>query len=58
MLNRDIKASCTGHKTKDSILKHAKEYPLLVEFAKKFEETDESGQRNEFHHIPSYATDV
>lgn len=26
MLNRDTKASCTGHKTKDSILKHAKEY--------------------------------
>lgn len=58
MLNRDTKASCTGHKTKDSILKHAKEYPLLVEFTKQFEEAGELGQRKGFHHLPSYATDV
>lgn len=58
MLNRDTKASCTGHKTKDSILKHAEEYPLLVEFTKQFQEAGELGQRKGFRHLPSYATDV
>lgn len=58
MLNRDTKASCTGHKTKDSILKHAKEYPLLVEFTKQFEEAGELGHRKGFHHLSSYATDI
>ena len=31
MLNRDSKIACRGHQTKESILKHSKEYPLLVE---------------------------
>lgn len=30
MLNRDSKIACRGHQTKESILKHSKEYPLLV----------------------------
>lgn len=58
MLNRDTKASCTGHKTKDTILKYAKEYPLLVEFKKQFEKAGDLVQRKGFHHLPSYATDV
>lgn len=58
MLNKDSKASCTGHKTKESILKHSKEYPLLVQFTKQFEEAGEMGQRKGFHHLLSYATDV
>ncbi|XP_061185175.1 uncharacterized protein LOC133193230 [Saccostrea echinata] len=58
MLNRDSKVSCTGHKTKESILKHSKEYPLLIQFTKQFEEAGEFGQRKGFHHLPSYATDV
>nr|XP_022311471.1 uncharacterized protein LOC111116766 [Crassostrea virginica] len=34
MLNRDSKIACKGHQTKESILKHSKEYPLLVEMTK------------------------
>lgn len=33
-------------------------FPLLVEFTKQFDEAGELGQRKEFHHLPSYATDI
>lgn len=42
----------------ECILKHFKEYPLLVEFTKQFEETGELGQRKKFLHLPSYASDA
>lgn len=58
MLNRDSKASCTGHKTKESILRHSKEYPLIILLTKKLEEASEFGQRKGFHHLPSYNADV
>lgn len=39
MLNRDSKIACRGHQTKESILKHLKEYPLLVEITKHVEKS-------------------
>ena len=58
MLNRDSKAACTGHKTKDSIIRHSKEYPLLVQIINSFEEASDFGHRKGFHNLPSYAKDV
>lgn len=37
MLNSDSKIACRGHQTKKSILKHSKEYPLLVEMTEDVE---------------------
>jgi hypothetical protein len=58
MLNRDSKAACTGHQTKESILRHSKEYPLLTQLTNQFEEASEFGNRKGFHHHPSYLSDV
>lgn len=58
MLNRDSKIACKGHRTKESILKHSKEYPLLVEMTKHVEKISNTRVRKCFHHLPSYETDV
>ncbi|KAK3108646.1 hypothetical protein FSP39_012456 [Pinctada imbricata] len=58
MINRDTKASCTGHKTKESILRHSKEYPLLVQLTNQLEAASSMGTRKGFHHLPSYCSDV
>lgn len=58
MLNRDSKIACRGHQTKDSILKHSKEYPLLVEMTKHVEKISNTSVRKGFHHLPSYEADV
>lgn len=58
MLNRDSKIACSGHQTKESILKHSKGYPHIVNVAKHFDEISEERKRKGFHHIPSYETDV
>lgn len=58
MLNRDSKTACTGHQTKESILKHSKEYPLLINFIHHFDDITNIKKRKGFHHIPSYKEDV
>lgn len=58
MLNRDSKIACRGHQTKESILKHSKEYPLLVEMTKHVEKISSASVRKGFHHLPSYTADV
>ena len=58
MLNRDSKIACKGHQTKESILKHSKEYPILVEMTKHVEKISNTRVRKGFHHLPSYETDV
>lgn len=58
MLNRDSKIACRGHQTKESILKHSKEYPLLVEMTKHVEKISSACVRKGFHHLPSYTADV
>ncbi|KAK3095093.1 hypothetical protein FSP39_010192 [Pinctada imbricata] len=58
MINRDTKASCTGHKTKESILRHSKEYPLLVQLTNQLEAASSVGTRKGFHHLSSYCSDV
>lgn len=58
MLNRDSKIACRGHQTKESILKHSKEYPLLVEMTKHVEKISSVSVRKGFHHLPSYEADV
>ena len=58
MLNRDSKIACSGHKTKDSIITHSKEYPHLINFVGHFDNITEVKGRKGFHHIPSYKSDV
>ena len=58
MLNRDSKIACKGHQKKESILKHSKEYPLLVKMTKHVEKISNTRVRKGFHHLPSYETDV
>jgi len=58
MLNRDTKVACSGHQTKESILKHSKEYPHLVNLANHFDAITHLTGRKGFHHLPSYQNDV
>ena len=58
MLNRDSKIACSGHKTKDSIISHSKEYPHLINFISHFDSITEVKARKGFHHIPNYKEDV
>lgn len=58
MLNRDSKIACSGHKTKESILAHSKEYPHLINLVSHFDVITEIHSRKGFHHIPSYKEDV
>ena len=58
MLNRDSKIACSGHKTKESILAHSKEYPHLINLVGHFDSITDIKNRKGFHHIPSYKEDV
>ena len=58
MLNRDSKIACSGHKTKDSIISHSKEYPHLINFISHVDSITEVKVRKGFHHTPSYEEDV
>ncbi|XP_063435141.1 uncharacterized protein LOC134716217 [Mytilus trossulus] len=58
MLNRDSKITCTGHQTKESIIKHSKEYAHLINYIKYFELISGTRKRKGFHHLPSYCKDV
>lgn len=58
MLNRDSKTACSGHQTKESIINHSKQYPLLINLTEYFDEISELRKRKGFHHLPSYTSDV
>ena len=58
MLNRDSKIASRGHQTKESIITHSKDYPLLVNMTKHFEVISNCGTKKGFHHLPSYVNDV
>ncbi|XP_046566552.1 uncharacterized protein LOC124275109 [Haliotis rubra] len=58
MLNRDSKIACSGHKTKESIIQHSKEYPHLTQSVRNFEDICNLKQRKGFHHLPNYGADV
>lgn len=58
MLNRNMKTTCVGHQTKESIIKHSKEYPHLINVTKHFDEETNVRVRKGFHHLPSYKSDV
>ena len=58
MLNRDSKLSCSGYKTKDSIIEHSREYPILSQAVKYVDEISEFRKSKGFHHLPSYKDDV
>ncbi|XP_062600399.1 uncharacterized protein LOC134262037 [Saccostrea cucullata] len=58
LLNRDSKIACSGFQTKDSILYHSKEFPMVVNFVKHHDSICDVTQRKGFHHLPSYLEDV
>ncbi|XP_056014422.1 uncharacterized protein LOC125649436 [Ostrea edulis] len=58
LLNRDSKVVCSGFQTKESILRHSKEFPHIVNFVKHFDSVCNVTTRKGFHHLPSYAEDV
>ena len=58
MLNRDSKEIVKGHQTKDSIIKHSKEFPHLIRMAKYFDIISEIRARKGFHKVPKYKADV
>ena len=58
MLNRDSKVACSGHQTKESIIKHSQEYPILINFVKHYDVINRCRVRKGFHHLPSYLGDV
>lgn len=58
LLNRDSKIVCNGYQTKESIMRHSKEFPLLVNFVKHLEAVSDIRGRKGFHTIPSYKGDV
>ena len=58
ILNRDTKDTCSGHQTKESIIKHSKEYPYLIEATKHIDNICSVTKRKGFHKVPSYSADV
>jgi hypothetical protein len=58
MLTRDSKVACSGHQTKESIIKHSQEYPILINFVKHYDVINRCRVRKWFHHLPSYLGDV
>lgn len=58
MLNRDSKLSCSGYKTKKSIINHSGEYPLLTKAVKHVDQISNVRKSKGFHHLPEYKNDV
>jgi hypothetical protein len=48
----------SGHQTKESIIKHSQEYPILINFVKHYDAINRCRIRKGFHHLPSYLGDV
>lgn len=58
IINRDSKNIVSGHQTKESIIKHSKQFPHLVNYVKHFDIVSEIKARKGFHKLPNYKTDV
>lgn len=58
LLNRDMKNTCSGFQTKESIILHSKEFPHLIAAVKHFDTISEVSGRKGFHNLPSYQQDV
>lgn len=58
ILNRDTKDACSGHQTKESIIRHSKEFPHLIEAVKHVDQICCVHTRKGFHKLPSYKADV
>lgn len=53
-----LHVGATKQRKVQCILKHSKEYPLLVEMTKHVEKISSVSVRKGFHHLPSYEADV
>lgn len=49
-MNREIKSASTGHQTKESLIKHSKDFPFLVESVQHFDDMCDVRGRKGFHH--------
>lgn len=58
LLNRDSKIVCSGYQTKDSILRHSKEFPHIVNFVKHYDTFCGVTTKKGIHNFPSYEQDV
>ena len=58
MLNRDSKDIVSGHQTKESILKHSKQFPHIINSARHFDALCQIKGRKGFHKLPGYKADV
>ena len=58
ILNREIKNASTGFQTQESIIKHSKDFPFLINNIRHFDEICNIRERKGFHHKPSYQEDV
>ncbi|XP_056008253.1 uncharacterized protein LOC125657360 isoform X2 [Ostrea edulis] len=58
LVNRDTKNTCSGFQTKESIIAHSKQFPLLIKAVKNLDMINDVHRRKGFHNIPSYKSDV
>ena len=58
LLNRESKIACSGYQTKESILRHSKEFPHIVNYVKHFDVFCGVTNKKGFHNLPSYEQDV
>ncbi|XP_053390807.1 uncharacterized protein LOC128553655 [Mercenaria mercenaria] len=58
ILNRDTKNTCSGFQTKESIIKHSKEFPHLINAVKHVDDICNIRGRKGYHTLPSYRDDV
>ncbi|XP_062582660.1 uncharacterized protein LOC134244405 [Saccostrea cucullata] len=58
LVNRDTKNTCSGFQSKESIIAHSKQFPLLIKAVKNLDMISDIHKRKGFHNIPSYKSDV
>lgn len=58
ILNREIKNASTGFQTQESIIKHSKDFPFLINNIQHFDDICNIRGKKGFHHMPSYQEDV
>jgi hypothetical protein len=58
LVNRDTKNTCSGYQTKDSIIAHSKQFPLLIKAVKNLDLINDVHKRKGFHNLPSFKSDV
>ena len=58
LVNRDTKNTCSGFQTKESIISHSREFPILIDATKHVDAICDVHRRKGFHKKPSYVADV